>query len=307
MTAPTPAPVAFDALQLSLETRPSYLTPVPLREDTLARAADVNLIQANVDAAFGAFAQDVNLTLQAMLQATVARINMLERQIRAFEIAMTQRFEEYRAEVDAELASIRELLAQQIAALKTELTTLLKAEDAKVLASSRAYTDSAEKRLHRLMFDSARWGHLYLTPVVGDNNNYRGGWDWKFNPFTIPDGTTLYVSRWGYNFIPTGDMGGATDEVRLSWPPFLPSHYASGGSIYTVAGSQGASRGTPFMAIRGPYSFELSFWINNLKGYTALQLSGYLIPDALEAIALREGWLPPNIGAFSSQGLSSQG
>lgn len=282
---------------LDLVPRTSYLELVPLQEQTLARAQDVNQIQTNVDAALRLFAGDVSITLQDMLRAMTYRIMALERRQAAFEVKIENDFAAYRAEVDAEFTQLRTEVDTQIRELSQwvndklgEMRAYLDVKLVENLNAAKAYTDTRELRLLRLMWDSTLSGLVFDTPILGDGGNYAGGKGWDFVVGTVPNGMALYVYGWEFDWTTTADSGGAADDVQVMWPNFLGQRrYADGANHHEELRSE-----KPLFGIYGPYSIQAGFYINNIKGRGRFSIRGRMVPYALEQVAKEKGWEMPD-------------
>jgi hypothetical protein len=270
---PNTLPDPLTALENAVLQAPSvqnFFEHFPFQDQTLALAGDVNAMQNRIEDGLRRLDAGVEFSLNQLLYALTAFANLSIRRQKLFEQNVTEKIAENFAIVQQELVDIRTYINQQ---------------DQTTYRVSASYTDARFAALTKLLLATTQFSTQLVTPELNDGGNYFGGKDWPVTIFTVPGGSTLFVHRWTFNNRATGDIGGAADNVQVTWTGFMGFLNMENADAVSTFRASGAYSATPIITIKGPATITANVFVNNLKCIETFGIEGNLVPDAYAGLS----------------------
>lgn len=255
---------------LSIPTRPEYFDHVAFVEQSLARAEDVNQMQRNIENGFAEFGADVMFANDRMRLAVVNFANRMAAQQANFEAGIQQQVNEFISDVNERISQWKQY------ADDGDAKTL---EDA--LAGAKKYTDEQIKIAKSIALQEAwkatRTVVRAYASGINDGSNYFGGKPWGVPVILVPSDCYFLVTYFACNVLDLGDVGGAADEMSITWTPFFGLRQNASGNW--IIGGNNPEQPTHVLPPRS--SNDAFIYINNLRASIEFVLEGYMVPQRL--------------------------
>jgi hypothetical protein len=268
MAPVTPLPDPLTVLEnavLQSSTVEEYFQHFNFVDQTLARAEDVNRMQDLIELGFRRFGTSVQFSLDQLVLVFTAFANVSAERERLFEQQLQAKFDVYQTSVNQQIGDLRDYVDRQ---------------DQLTYKAANTYTDDQIAKLIKSLIDSTRFSTELVTEQLDDGGNYFGGKDYQIVVFNVPGAHTLNIHRWTFQNRATGDVGGAADEIRVTWTGFLGYESLQNADAVSAFRSSGQFSASPITSIKGPAQITAAVFVNNIKCIETFGLEGYLVPDA---------------------------